>query len=67
MKAKPSQIEALSKQICSTFKLQKQPKEEKLKTKKELGSFCKQFKYPGTQQSKTKICKWNCSTPSIPK
>ena len=44
--------------ICQDLKLQKHLKWELKKSKKELGSFCKQFDYSYTQNQ---ICKGDCS------
>ena len=50
--------------ICQDLKLQKHLKWELKKSKKELGTFCKQFDY---SYSKDKTCKGDCSKKSSPK
>ena len=50
--------------ICQDLKLQKHLKWELKKSKKELGSFCKQFDY---SYSQSKMCKGDCSKKSSSK
>ncbi|KAH9688135.1 hypothetical protein KPL70_015020 [Citrus sinensis] len=48
--------------ICQDLKLQKRLKQELRQSKRELGSFCKQFNYDPFKASTSKDCNGKCST-----